>query len=116
MSVDQKRALISQPSKLSIKCRCALLELHRSMHYYSPQEPKDNETDVMNLIADIYAQRPQYGYRKVTVVLKGKGERVQDKFQEGEEANEADGATLPSPQTTHVDPKQTKNLPFILIC
>ena len=78
MSVDQKRALISQTSKLSIKCRCTLLGLHRSTLYYEPQEAV-NETDLMNLIADIHAQRPQYGYRKVTAVLKRKGHTINSK-------------------------------------
>lgn len=34
MSVDKKRALISQSSKLSITCQCTLLGLSRSTQYY----------------------------------------------------------------------------------
>ena len=65
MSVGQKRALISPSSKLSITCQCILLGLSRSTQYYKAHKPPD-ETDWMNLIADIHGRRPSYGYRKVT--------------------------------------------------
>lgn len=77
MSLDQKRALVSPASKLSISCQCALLGLARSSCYYQRHEP--DETEWMNLIADIHAQRPQYGYRKITAVLKNKGHLINGK-------------------------------------
>ncbi|OJW46264.1 MAG: hypothetical protein BGO67_08585 [Alphaproteobacteria bacterium 41-28] len=33
----------------------------------------------MNVIADIHAPRPFYGYCKVTIVLKGKGHQINSK-------------------------------------
>ena len=56
MSVEQKRALISQSSKLSLRSQCTLLGLSRSTQYYKAHKPPD-ETDWMNLIADIYGRR-----------------------------------------------------------
>ena len=78
MSVNQKRALISPASKLSIRCQCGLLELPRSTQYYKPHSPED-ETDWMNLVADIHARRPQYGYRKVRSILRDRGHVINSK-------------------------------------
>ena len=102
MSVNQKRVLISQPSKLSIKCQCALLGLHRSTHYYKPHESM-KETELLNLIADIHLERPQYAYRKVTAVLKRKGHTVNSKKVK---AYERDGAPIHPSQAPNVHSQQ----------
>lgn len=68
MSLPQKRALISPKLKIPVIRQCFLLGLSRSSWYYRPYEPDEKEW--MNLIADVYAKWPHYGYRKITVVLK----------------------------------------------
>lgn len=78
MSLSQKRALISPKSKVSKSCQCFLLGLSRSSWYYRPHESL-NEGDWMSLITDVHAKWPQYGYRKVTVLLKNKGFLINDK-------------------------------------
>src|SRR2546430_16270298 len=78
MSVDQKRALISPSLKLSIRCQCGLLGLARSTRYYKFPEAPD-ETEWMNLIADIHSKRPAYGYRKVRAGLERKGYKINSK-------------------------------------
>ena len=78
MSVDQKRALISPSLKLSIRCQCGLLGLARSTRYYKSPEAPD-ETEWMNLIADIHSKRPAYGYRKVRAALERKGYKINTK-------------------------------------
>jgi len=112
MSIDQKRALISQASKLSIKCQCALLELPRSVHYYKAQEAVE-ETEWMNLIADIYAQRPSDGYRKITAKLRNKGYVINDKKVRRLMRAMGLKSILPKPRTT-ISNKENPVYPFLL--
>lgn len=112
MSVDQKRALISQSSKLSIKCQCGLLALPRSTQYYRPHTPED-ETDWMNLIADIHARRPQYGYRKVTFTLRDRGHVINDKKVKRLMKQMGLRSILPKPRTS-IPNKQSPIFPYLL--
>lgn len=112
MSVNQKRALISQPSKLSIKCQCALLGLHRSTHYYKPHESM-KETELLNLIADIHLERPQYGYRKVTAVLKRKGHTINSKKVRKLMKEMGLRSILPKPRTS-IPNKDSPVYPYLL--
>lgn len=112
MSVDQKRSLISQSSKLSIKCQCSLLGLSRSSQYYRPHAPED-ETEWMNLIADIHARRPQYGYRKVMVALKERGQIINSKKVKRLMKQMGLRSILPKPRTS-IPNKQSPVHPYLL--
>jgi putative transposase len=111
MSLDQKRALVSPASKLSIRCQCALLELARSSCYYQRHEP--DETEWMNLIADIHAQRPQYGYRKITAVLKDKGHSINGKKVKRLMKQMGIRSLLPKPRTS-IPNKGSPVSPYLL--
>lgn len=112
MSVKQKRSLISQPSKLSITCQCALLGLSRSTQYYKAHKPP-NETDWMNLIADIHARRPSYGYRKVTVKLKNEGYLINTKKVKRLMKQMGLRSILPKPRTS-IPNKESPVYPYLL--
>lgn len=112
MSTEQKRVFISQSSELSIKCRCTLLDLPRSVHYYKPQENLE-ETEWMNLIADIYAQRPSDGYRKITAKLRNKGHIINDKKVRRLMKIMGLRSILPKPRTT-IPNKENPIYPFLL--
>jgi putative transposase len=112
MSVDQKRALVSQPSNLSITCQCALLGLSRSTQYYKAHKPPD-ETDWMNLIADIHGRRPSYGYRKVTERLRNQGYSINDKKVKRLMKQMGLRSTLPKPRTS-IPNKESPVYPYLL--
>ncbi len=112
MSVNQKRSLVSQSSKLSIKCKCGLLGLPRSTQYYKPHTPED-ETEWMNLIADIHARRPQYGYRKVRAALRDKGHVINGKKVKRLMKQMGLFSILPKPRTS-IPNKQSSVFPYLL--
>jgi len=111
MSMDQKRALICSKIPLSIRRQCALLGLARSSHYYSAHG--SDETEWMNLIADIHAQRPAYGYRKVRAALRNKGYRINDKKVKRLMKQMGLQSLLPKPRTT-IPNKESIAHPYLL--
>ena len=111
MSMNHKRALISPSLKLPISCQCALLGLARSSHYYQPHEP--DEMEWMNLIADIHAQRPQYGYRKITAVLKDKDNIINGKKVKRLMKQMGIRSLLPKPRTS-IPNKESPIAPYLL--
>jgi len=112
MSLDQKRALISPSSKLSIRCQCGLLELARSTLYYKPPELPD-ETEWMNLIADIHAKWPFYGYRKITAVLMREGYTINTKKVRRLMKIMGIRSILPKPRTS-IPGKESSVYPYLL--
>ena len=69
--------MLNAENKLSILRQCELLEINRSVFYYSSR--KDNETELCNLILEIYSNNPVYGYRRITAMLRHKGFAVNSK-------------------------------------
>jgi putative transposase len=112
MSVDQKRALISPSLELSIRCQCGLLGLARSTRYYKFPELPD-ETEWMNLIADIHSQRPAYGYRKITVELERKGYKINTKKVRRLMKIMGIRSILPKPHTS-IPNKESSVYPYLL--
>lgn len=58
---------------LSVQKRCDLLGINRSNMYYKSIDPSQENTDLMNLIYDLWLEHPFYGYRKITAVLQKNG-------------------------------------------
>lgn len=111
MSLDQRRSLISPSIKLSIRRQCALLGVSRSVCYYKPHEP--DETEWMNLIADVHARRPQYGYRKITTVLNDKGHVINGKKVKRLMKQMGIRSLLPKPRTS-ISNKESPIAPYLL--
>ena len=60
-------------ASLSLQKRCELLDLNRSTVYYCPAELSRENTDLMNMIYEIWSEYPFYGYRKLTAILQNSG-------------------------------------------
>lgn len=58
--------------------QCSLLKLERSSYYYAATQAP-GQSDLMNEIADVHAQWPYYGYRKVTAALRDAGLKANHK-------------------------------------
>ena len=57
---------------------CRALEVHRSTHRYEPRV-KDDEPALVDRIVELASEYGRYGYRRVTVLLRGEGWRVNHK-------------------------------------
>lgn len=112
MSIEQKRALISPLPHFSISCQCSLLGLSRSTLYYKDAEDED-ETTWMNLIADIHADHPAYGYRKVTYALSVEGYTINGKKVRRLMKQMGIRSVLPKPRTSIPDSENTVR-PYLL--
>lgn len=64
--------MINEKEKISVSHQCALLDIDRSYLYYQPTIQFD-DTEVINRILELYAERPAYGYRKICVLLREEG-------------------------------------------
>jgi putative transposase len=60
-------------SAVTIQRQCELLDVARSSVYYKPVIEENDDAEMMNIIRDIYVQRPYYGYRRIMVELRKRG-------------------------------------------
>jgi putative transposase len=58
---------------------CQVLEVPRSSFYYQSVARPEDETDLKEMISQLAAQYPTYGYRRMTVMLQRQGQRVNNK-------------------------------------
>lgn len=79
MSLIQRRSLIDPTNATSIRQQCQWLGLARSSYYYQPMAASEEDLLLMRLLDEQYLQTPQYGYRKMQVVLELAGYRVNHK-------------------------------------
>jgi putative transposase len=56
--------------RLSISRQAKLLGLNRTSIYYKPVQVSDEEYRLKRIIDEVYTAHPEYGYRRMTVVLK----------------------------------------------
>lgn len=69
--METRRAFVKQLFvKMSLRQKCEALAVNRSSMYYQAIERPEEEVDIMNMIREIYTQRPFLGYRRITVLLK----------------------------------------------
>lgn len=64
---------------VTIKQQCELLDIPRSSVYYEPVIVEKDDDVIMNVIRDIYVQRPYYGYRRIMIKLREQGYLVNHK-------------------------------------
>ncbi len=68
--------MIKQNNKtVDLKRRCELLDVARSTIYYQPKLSDNDEVVLLNEIRDIYQECPFYGYRRILVALRKRGDR-----------------------------------------
>ena len=103
--------MINKKAQLSVREQCHLLRINRSLLYYERTVPDD--TCIANAIADLYAQYPVYGYRRLTACLKRQGYEVNGKHILRVMRQMGLRAIYPGPRTTIVD-KQHYKYPYAL--
>jgi putative transposase len=103
--------MINKKTQLSVREQCNLLNINRSLLYYERAVPDD--TCIANAIADLYAQYPVYGYRRLTACLKRQGYAVNGKHILRVMRQMGLRAIYPCPRTTIVD-KQHYKYPYAL--
>lgn len=70
---EQRRQLIKDKHRLSIRKQCELLGLNRSTLYYDANPMKVGDIDLLNAIRDVWERYPFYGYRRITKELNSNG-------------------------------------------
>jgi len=69
-SPEERRKMIDKnDKKLSIVKQAELLGINRTSLYYKPVPIKDAEYWIKGIIDEIYTAHPEYGYRRMTVIL-----------------------------------------------
>lgn len=67
-----RKAMVREEHKLiSMKKRCNLLDVTRSVLYYRGKQ--NNDTFLVNEIREVYEQTPFYGYRRIHIMLRQRG-------------------------------------------
>jgi putative transposase len=61
--------MINKEEKLSITKQAELLTLNRTSLYYKPVPISDEEYRIKWIIDEVYSLHPEYGYRRMTVIL-----------------------------------------------
>ena len=79
MSLAQRRSLIDPTAPGSLRQQCQWLGLHRSAYYYQPKPASKDDLLMMRLLDEQYLETPQYGYRKMGLVLEAAGYVVNHK-------------------------------------
>jgi len=59
-------------TRLSLSRQTELLSINRTSLYYKPAPVRDEEYLIKGIIDEIYTAHPEYGYRKMTIVLREK--------------------------------------------
>lgn len=79
MSLTQRRVLIDPKAPGSIRQQCQWLDLARSTYYYEPVPASSEDLLLMRILDEQYLETPQYGYRKMGLVLAQAGHIVNHK-------------------------------------
>ena len=78
--MKEKKALIEPENKLlSIRQQTKFLDLHRGSYYYQPAIERKENFYLMKMIDEEYTGHPFYGSRRMTELLKRKGNKVNRK-------------------------------------
>ena len=63
--MSQRRKLVDNQHKLSIRKQCDILSLHRSSFYYSPRKEKQENLEIMRIMDEHYLKHPSEGVLRV---------------------------------------------------
>jgi putative transposase len=78
--VEAKRQLIDhEHTQLSVREQCALIGLCRASYYYTPEDEREMDLELMHLIDREYTEHPFYGSRRMVVMLREHGHLVNRK-------------------------------------
>lgn len=102
----------TQHAQLSVRRQSQLLHINRSMLYYEKSDKIENFT-LSNMIAEIYAQYPIYGYRRITAMLQRKNIAINHKRVQRLMSEMNLYAIYPKPNTSNKD-KEAAIFPYLL--
>lgn len=103
--------MITSNHALSIRRQCDLLVLNRSSCFY--ERVLRDDTELANLICDVYKTYPMYGYRRITALLRRDGMMVNHKRVLRLMREMGLKAIYPPPKTTVCDSSH-KKYPYLL--
>jgi putative transposase len=66
---DRINMIDKNDKKLSIARQAKLLSINRTSLYYKPVEMSDEEYKIKRIIDEVYTAHPEYGYRRMTIIL-----------------------------------------------
>jgi putative transposase len=66
---DRMNMIDRNEKKLSISKQAELLNINRTSLYYKPVPISDEEYWIKRIIDEIYTEHPEYGYRRMTIIL-----------------------------------------------
>jgi putative transposase len=113
-SVDAKRELVRHDEpRLSLCRRCELVGLNRSTYYLPAATESEENLRLMRLIDEQYLKTPFYGSRRMTAVLKRRGEAVNRKRVRRLMALMGLEGLDPKRRTTVADP-DARSYPYLL--
>lgn len=104
--------MLDENTQLSIRQQCELLAIARSMYYYHPT-PRQDDTELANVIHEIWLSMPYYGYRRIAAELKRRGQAVNHKCISRLMGAMNIMALYPKPKTTIAMPDH-KIYPYLL--
>ena len=78
-TLDQRRALIEEVQKPSIRHQCELLNISRTAYYYEPCPESEENLRLMRELDELHMKDPVYGSRRLTVLLGRRGYQVNRK-------------------------------------
>jgi putative transposase len=67
--MSQRRKLVDNQHKLSIRKQCEILSVHRSSFYYSPCKEKQENLEIMRIMDEHYLKHPSEGVLRVQDLL-----------------------------------------------
>lgn len=106
--------MIEHGSKLlSVKKKCELLNVARSVMYYQQKPSTNDDPTIMNEIREIYQETPFYGYRRIAVGLRKNGFVVNHKRVQNLMTLAGIKAIYPGKKTTIRNPEH-KVFPYLL--
>ncbi len=98
---------------ISITRQCVLLSVNRSSLYYEKRGIKEEDLKIMRAMDEQYLKTPFYGRRKMTMALRVKGFRVNEKRVARLMKKMGISAIYPTPRTS-VPGKNHKIYPYLL--
>lgn len=66
MDLNTKKKLVNENNDLSIKVKCEIIALSRSVYYYRSVENESTEKkEILTFIKDLFEKRPYFGHRRI---------------------------------------------------
>jgi len=105
--------MVDHEAPLSVRRQCELLRVSRSGLYYEPLATSAEELELMRTIDEVHLERPFYGSRKMSEVLRAKGQVVNRKRVQRLMRLMGIEALVPKPSTSTPAPEHPR-YPYLL--